>query len=488
METQINTHANFGVGQVKYVHFPIVKVDGLLDSRIGEMVHFEAGGFGKIIALEDKLASIMLFSAKIPRVESNVTRVDHEPQIFLCEHVLGDHIDSFGKQKGENLPCNCEREARRIDVAPPKLTKRSPITLPLKTGISVVDLLLPLGRGQRELVVGDRKTGRTSFLLQTAMAQIEQGTVVVFACIGKKSSEIQRIWQVLNQGKTNKRMVLVSSASDDTASMIVQTPFAAMTVAEYLCGQGENVLVIFDDLTTHAKYYRELSLLARQFPGRDSYPGDMFFLHARLLERAGNFKHEKGFSSITCLPSAETQENELTNFVVSNLISITDGHLLFHSELFARGLRPAIHHGLSVTRVGRQTQSKIERELSYKLGSFLSSYEKTRTLLQFGAELNEHTRRIIARGDALMSSFTQSQNLTLPPTISILFSMSILLDWCNDKSPVQICKLRDDLVMQYQTKPKVKQLLEKLIANDTYAGIEQSFGEHEVELKKIWQL
>jgi len=266
------------------------------------------------------------------------------------------------------------------------------------------------------------------------------------------------------------------------------TPFTAMTVAEYIRDQGHDVVVILDDLTTHAKYYREISLLAKHFPGRDSYPGDMFFTHARLLERAGNFYLPNGkTAAITCLPVAETRDGELTNFIVSNLISITDGHLFFDTELFTRGMRPAIHAGLSVTRVGKQTQTPVERDLNYSLSLFLSQYEKTRKLSHFGAELNDYTRALLARGDVLMAFFNQTKNISVPPAVMVFFASSIFLDWFNDTAPQDLVLQRDVCVKNYTQQPKTKETLDRLAALPSFKELSENLERHKSLLLKVCQ-
>ena len=238
---------------------------------------------------------------------------------------------------------------------------------PMFTGMTLVDLMIPLGRGQRELVLGDRKTGKTQFLLQAALAQASVGTVCVYACIGKKKAEILRVKEFFAKEGILDKTVIVASSSQDSTGEIFTCPYTAMAVAEFFRDRGQDTLVLLDDMTTHAKFYREMSLLLRKFPGRDSYPGDIFHIHSKLLERSGNFVIKKDGNemdvAITCLPAAETIQGDLTGYIQTNLMSMTDGHIYFDNELFFKGRRPAINPFISVTRVGYQTQTSLRKEM-----------------------------------------------------------------------------------------------------------------------------
>lgn len=484
-------------GTVISVRYPIVQVDGLDNAYSGEIVHFEDGGFGQIISLGKERVSIMMFGKNIPRIGTAVESRDRSLTLQLCPDIIGKIIDPLGTHLGEEHQCEHHpenKEHRTIDVPPPHLEQRAPINQPLKTGVAIADLLLPLGKGQRELIVGDRKTGKSTFLVQTARMQIAQGSVVVYACIGKKSHEIKELLETFAHFNLSSQSCMVISTADDTPSTITLTPFTAMTVAEYLRDQGKDVVVILDDLSVHAQFYREIALLARRFPGRDSYPGDMFFVHARLLERAGNFhlqpstSHQATTASITCLPVAVTREGELTNFIVSNLISITDGHLFFHTDLFTRGLRPAIHTGLSVTRVGKQTQTPLEREMNYALSLFLTQYEKTRGLAHFGAELTEYTRQILVKGDLLFAFFNQTKEIQLPPALSVFFAGCIYFDWFNEVPPKDLLAKRDHCIARYNSDPTVRKMIDDLLSKTSLTDLSESLTRHEKIIKTVCQL
>lgn len=385
------------------VRHPLVRVQGFETVSAGEVVIFESDAIGQVISFDERGIDVVSFSSQPIALGTTVYRTGQRLSIPVSEQLLGSVIDPLGNQLQTPLPSKTTI-TKPVDVAPAPLLERRRITQSLSTNTSIVDLLLPLGKGQRQLLAGDRKTGKTNFAFSAAVTQAKLGSIVVFALIGKKKAEIKRIVNQLVDKGVDDRTVVIATTPQDSVSSIFLTPQAAMTVAEYFRDQGNDVLVILDDLSTHAKFYRELSLLAGKFPGRDSYPGDIFFTHARLLERSGCFysaKSQSKTAAITCLPIAETTSEDLTEYITSNLISITDGHLLFSSHLFASGQRPAIDSTLSVTRVGKQTQQPLERDITRTLTRFINQYERTKSLTHFGSELSEESQAILTKGAAL---------------------------------------------------------------------------------------
>jgi F-type H+-transporting ATPase subunit alpha len=288
-------------------------------------------------------------------------------------------------------------------------------------------MLIPLGRGQRELIIGDRKTGKTSILMTVIKNQVSDLVIPIYAAIAKKKSDIKRLQEFFIQEGIMDKVIIVATSSYDSPSLIYQTPYAAMAIAEHFRDQGIHTLLVLDDLSTHAKFYRELSLLAKRFPGRDSYPGDIFYVHSKLLERGGNFKHPKvGDVSITCLPVIEIVEGDLTGYVSTNVMGITDGHLYLDSNIYFQGLRPAVNIPLSVTRVGRQTLNKLTREMNKTLTAFLAQYEKMQNLSHFGQELTEDVKRDLRIGELIYKFFNQPYQVTVP-LMTQLIIISLLL-------------------------------------------------------------
>ncbi|PWU23329.1 hypothetical protein C5B42_03320 [Candidatus Cerribacteria bacterium 'Amazon FNV 2010 28 9'] len=475
------------VGIVIGVREPIVTVSGLCGGNVHEIVHFELGGFGQIIRLRDDKAQVMCFHKESPRLGSGVRLSGEYLHLHVCPHILGSMITPLGEHLAGEHTCTHEKVTYPIESAPLPLMRRRLITQTMHTGLALVDLLLPLGLGQRQLVVGDRKTGKSTFLTQVAKMQVSLGHMVVFAAIGKRSSEIKELFDLFCDEAIATHSVIVASAADDPASVVTITPHTAMAVAEYLRDLGHTVTVIFDDLSTHAKYYREVALLADTFPGRDSYPGDMFYVHARLLERAGNFSLPDGKeASITALPVAQTQEGELTSFIVSNLISITDGHLFFESSLFARGMRPAIHTALSVTRVGKQTQDSLARDITYQLTLLLSSYEKTRNLTHFGAELTEETKDILHRGELFLAMCNQAKAQSIPHSVQIVLAALILERMFMSISIDEMNNVRDRLLSAYERETRVRTLLDTLAKKKNYEELRVVLQEANEQLQNTY--
>jgi len=310
-------------------------------------------------------------------------------------------------------------------------------------------------------VIGDRKTGKTEFLLQTVFSQAIKGTICVYAVIGQKQVDIRKRQEFLENKKIKDNCILVASSSSDPSGLIYLTPYTAMTVAEFFRDQGMDVLLILDDMTTHARYYREISLLARRFPGRDSYPGDIFYAHARLIERAGNYK--KG--SITCLPVAESVLGDLSGYVQTNLMSMTDGHIFFDIELYNQGKRPAVNPELSVTRVGHQAQTSVQRDLSRELMSFLVNHERMQQFMHFGAEAGETVKSVLRMGSKIDAFFSQTQSEIIPININILILAGIWVGIWNEVEPDELKKDMEQVVLSYQTDPNYKSQVDQYISS-----------------------
>lgn len=296
-------------GEVMQVNYPIVSAIGLPSARLNEIVVFDTGDHGQIFALHHDTASILLFSQTRMKTKAKLARTGRYIQTPVGKELLGHLLNPFGQPISKLASKPETEDSRPIDIPPQGIGKRVKISKQLTTGTALVDIMIPIGKGQRELVLGDRKTGKSSFVLNTIKHQLNEGTIAVYAAIGKKTNDIKQLEAFMNEDDRKDNMVIIATGAYDSPGLIFLTPFTAMTVAEYFRDLGKDVIVIFDDLLTHAKFYREFSLLAQTFPGRDSYPADVFYVHARLLERAGNFQHQdSGEASITCLPIAETHE------------------------------------------------------------------------------------------------------------------------------------------------------------------------------------
>jgi len=395
------------IGVVSEFKSSLIVVSGFRGGFIGEGIVLEDNRHGIILSLRSDGAICSLFSREAVTAGTKVARTGVLLQISIGDGMVGHIVSALGYDLDNKKDPSREVESRGIESSILNISRRRKIKKFLETGVSVCDLVTPLGEGQRELIIGDRKTGKTHFLYQLALSQTQKGKIVIYAFIGKKTSEINRAYNFFKKNKILDKMIIVAASASASPSEIFVAPFSAMTIAEYFRDRGKDSIVILDDLTTHAKFYREISLLAKKFPGRESYPGDIFYTHARLLERAGNFEVDGKEVSITAFPIAETQMGDFAGYIQTNLASITDGHLYFDNELFLKGIRPAINIFLSVTRVGRQTQSDDQRLLTGKIMSLLKKHSELVRYLKFGTEISTEVKDVIGTGDKLFAFFNQ---------------------------------------------------------------------------------
>lgn len=435
-------------GVVTQVSHPIVFIEGLPKVRMHEVIVFETGQKGEVFSITRGKVEARTFTTEPIKVGTKVTRTGELLSIPVGPELFGHTITPLGEPLDPTVTFTKPKELRELDAKPIGISGRQKLTTPLATGITLIDLMIPLGRGQRELIIGDRKTGKTSVLMTTIRKQIDEGVVAIYAAIAKKKSDIKKLQQFFEQEKTNDKVIIVATSSYDSPSLIYQTPYAAMAIAEYFRDKGQHTLLILDDLSTHAKFYRELSLLARRFPGRDSYPGDIFYVHSKLLERAGNFKHPVVKEvSITCLPVIEIVEGDFTGYVSTNVMGITDGHIYLDSNMYYQGMRPAVNIPLSVTRVGRQTMDKLSREVNKELTAFLSQYEKDLNLSHFGQELTDEVKKRLRLGEMVYKLFNQPYQQTVPTSVQLILLSMILQDLIANKDMLE--KVKNGLINAY---------------------------------------
>jgi len=459
----LRTSGEYGI--VYQVSHPIVFIEGLPTVKTHELILFESGQKAEVFAITRGKIEARIFSNEPVVVGTKVTKTNQLLSLPVGPELLGHTIDPLGDPLDPAAAFVKPKVLRDLDATPVGIAGRQKITKHLTTGIALLDLLIPLGRGQRELIIGDRKTGKTSLLMTTIKTQIHEGVIAIYAAIAKKKSDIKRLQEFFVQEKLMGQTIIVATSSYDSPSLIYQTPYAAMAIAEYFRDQGQHTLLILDDLSTHAKFYRELSLLARRFPGRDSYPGDVFYIHSKLLERAGNFKHPtKGEVSITCLPVIEIVEGDLTGYISTNVMGITDGHIYLDTNIYYQGLRPAVNIPLSVTRVGRQTVDKLTRDVNKNLTSFLADYEKLQNLSHFGQELTEDVKKQLRIGELIYKFFNQPYQLTIPLTIQLIILSMILQTIIENKEGLD--KAKTALISAFYTEQPQKFLMELAVADD----------------------
>ncbi len=468
-------------GVVTEVNHPLVVAEGLPSVKPDELILFEDGAVGQVFSMNETTTTILSFSKKPSLTGTKLTRTGEIITIPVGESLLGKAINPLGELLNKDYSPITSKEFRPLHTEPPGISARAKIKQPLHTGTSIVDMLIPMGKGQRELIIGDRKSGKTSFLLDTLTQQIEQGTIVIYAAIGKKRSDLKDLESVLFKKMHANNVVLVATSSYDSPSLIFLTPYAAMTIAEYFKDQGKDTLVIFDDLSTHAKFYREISLVAKNFPGRDSYPGDIFYTHAKLLERAGNFLVKGKEVAISCLPVVETIEGDVTGYIVTNIMSMTDGHIFFDTNILYQGRRPAINSTLSVTRVGKQVHSDLERSLNRELLALLTLYEKTQNISHFGAEMNEQMKQVMEGGEKFYRFFTQSPGELLPQEVQLLM---LAMLWIDVIKPEDIENYRAKLLAKREQQ-ETRDVIKSVITAKTFTELLKNVDSRKEELQKL---
>lgn len=402
------------VGTVLQVGDGIALAYGLDDVMAGELVTFKDGTEGIVFNLEeDSVGIVILGSEKDIREGESVKRTGKIAQVPVGEALLGRVVNALGKPIDGKGPITTNRR-RAVEAKSPGVTERQPVIQPLYTGIKAVDSMIPIGRGQRELIIADRQTGKTSIAIDTIINQKGKGVYCIYVAIGQKMSSIVSVSETLKQYGAMGHTIIVSASSRASASLQYIAPYSGSAMAEEFMYSGKHVLIIYDDLSKHAQAYRQLSLLLRRPPGREAYPGDIFYLHSRLLERAAKLTDKLGGGSITALPIIETQAGDITSYIPTNVISITDGQIYLETDLFYAGTRPAINVGLSVSRVGGNAQEKAMKQVAGRLRLDLAQYRELITFSQFGSELDKTTQAQLHRGERMVEILKQGQYEPLP--------------------------------------------------------------------------
>ncbi len=420
------------VGTVQHIGNGVANISGLSLARIDGIVKFQNDTEGMILNLEtDALDVILLGEDEGIQGGSLVTRKSGRLTIPVGVQMHGRVINALGEPIDYEAPIEGQ-ENRFIERPAPGIMQRSPVSEPLQTGIKMIDALFPIGRGQRELIAGDRQTGKTTIALDTIIHQRGKNVTCIYVSIGQKKSSLLGSIETLKKYKAMENTVILSAAPDDPPALKYLAPFSGMTIAEYFLDAGGDVLIIFDDLTKHADAYRELSLLLRRPPGREAYPGDIFYLHARLLERACNLSPQAGGGSITAIPIIATQQGNISAYIPTNLISICDGQIVLSKERFNKGFKPAVDIGISVSRVGGSAQTDLIRSLSNRLKLDLSQFEEVEKFTQFGTELDDATQRMIKRGQHLQKVLTQDIHKPMPVSEQALILYATINDYLDN--------------------------------------------------------
>ena len=414
------------VGTIHFVGQDIVRVDGLPGVRAEELIRFPGDLLGMALNIDpDEVGVIMLDQSSALRTGLKVYRTGRVLDVPVGEALLGRIVDAVGRPLDDRGPL---RTALRypIEREAPAVMDRAPVTVPLQTGLKVVDALIPVGRGQRELIMGDRQTGKTTIALDTMINQRGTGVICVYCAVGLRTSEVARVIADLRAHDAFDTSIVVVATGDDPPGLQFVAPFAATSMAEYFMEQGRDVLVVYDDLTRHARAYRELSLLLRRPPGREAFPGDIFYVHARLLERATHLRAELGGGSLTALPIIETEAQDISAYIPTNLISITDGQIYLAPGLFQKAILPAVDVGRSVSRVGGKTQLPAYRAVAGDLRLAYAQFEELEAFARFGTRMDEQTRQRLERGRRVREILKQPQYTPIPVPEQIAVMLAVV--------------------------------------------------------------
>lgn len=387
----------------------IARVWGLKDVMMSELVEFSNGTVGMALNLEADSVGVVLFGTDEGIKEKDIVRKTGKvTSVPVGEALLGRVVNPLGKPIDGKGPIHAN-QYRPIESPAPNVIERQPVCEPLQTGIKAIDAMIPIGRGQRELIIGDRQTGKTTIILDTIINQKNKDMVCIYVAIGQKDSTISRLVSILEEKGAMEYSIIVVASASDPAPLQYIAPYAGAAMGEYFMYSGRHAVCFYDDLTKHAQAYRQLSLLLRRPPGREAYPGDIFYLHSRLLERAAKLNSEKGSGSLTAIPVIETQANDVTTYIPTNVISITDGQIYLESHLFHAGIRPAINVGISASRVGGKAQTSAMKKIAGSLRLDLAQYRELAAFTQFGSELDDNTRQQLTRGEVMIEVLKQDK-------------------------------------------------------------------------------
>jgi len=402
----------------------VAEVAGFTDLRADELLAFSGGVMGIASSLgESQAGVIILGEAERLRPGDQVRRTGRVVDVPVGAALVGRVVDALGRPIDGGGPVEADETLPIERVAPP-IMHRAPVQVPLQTGIKAVDAAIPIGRGQRELILGDRQTGKTAIAVDAILNQRESGVLSIYCAVGQRASAVARVIQSLRDGGAMDRTIVVVASGEDAPGLQFVAPYAATSMAEHFMAQGRDVLIVYDDLTRHARAYRELSLLLRRPPGREAYPGDIFYIHSRLLERATQLRDEQGGGSLTALPVVETQAQNISAYIPTNLISITDGQVYLSPSLFEKGHLPAINIGISVSRVGGKVQLPAFRAVAGNLRLMYAQFEELETFARFGTQLDVETRRKLARGRRVREVLKQNEHdhMEVPEQIAALLA------------------------------------------------------------------
>jgi F-type H+-transporting ATPase subunit alpha len=471
------------VGVVTHVGDGIARVSGLSNCMASEMLDFGHGTLGVALNLEQEtIGAILLGEYTHIKQGGKVTGTGKILSIPVGNSLVGRVINPLGEPIDNKGPIKAEKEYPVEKIAPGVLA-RERVRTPLQTGIKAIDAMIPIGRGQRELIIGDRQTGKTAIAIDTIINQKDKGVISIYVAIGQKESKIARIVTELEKNDAMKNTIVIVAGASDPAAMSFIAPYSGAAIGEFFMDHGKDALVVYDDLSKHAVAYREISLLLRRPPGREAYPGDVFYLHSRLLERAAKMNKENGGGSLTALPIIETQAGDVSAYIPTNVISITDGQIYLESDLFYQGIRPALNVGLSVSRVGSDAQIKSLKKVAGKLRLDLAQFRELAAFAQFASDLDPQTKARIERGKRITEILKQEQYVPMPVQNQVVIIYAVTNGYMDD---VDLTKVRDFEVKLHQYfNLQQKKLLEKIVTSSEFEKeIEPELKTAIIEFKK----
>lgn len=439
-------------GTVVLVGDGIARVYGLRNCMASELLEFEDGSFGVAQNLEENLVSVAVLTNNSDiREGSTVRRTGSVLSVPVGEALLGRVVDALGAPIDGKGPVNTVA-TKPVEAEAPGIIERQSVSVPLQTGIKAIDSMIPIGRGQRELIIGDRQTGKTEIAIDTIINQKNTDVFCIYVAIGQKNTSVAQLARELAAAGAMEYTIIVSASASESAPLQYIAPYSGCAMAEYFREQGKDVLIIYDDLSKHAVAYRALSLLIRRPPGREAYPGDVFYLHSRLLERAACVAPEYGGGSITALPIIETQAGDVSAYIPTNVISITDGQIFLETELFHSGIMPAINPGISVSRVGGSAQLKAMKKVSGELKLLYSQYRELKAFSQFGSDLDADTKARLALGERIVEVLKQGRNSPVSVGCQVAIIYAVINGYLDDVAPSDVHDYETRLFDRLQSK------------------------------------
>jgi len=459
------------VGTVLQIGDGIARVYGLENCVALEMLEFEHGVVGLAFNLEEDDVGVALFGEWQHVKEGEpVRRTQKVASVPVGEALLGRVVDPLGNPLDGQGPIEAT-ETRPLEFKAPGVIARQPVKEPLQTGIKAIDSMTNVGRGQRELIIGDRQTGKTAILVDTILNQKDSDVICIYVAVGQKASTVAQVYERLRDAGAMEYTIIVSAAAQEAAPIKWMAPFAGCAMGEYFLYKGEHALVMYDDLSKHADAYRQLSLLLRRPPGREAFPGDVFYLHSRLLERACKLSDELGGGSLTALPVIETQAGDVAAYIPTNVISITDGQIYLETDLFFSGIRPAVNVGISVSRVGASAQTKAMKKVAGRLRLDLSQYRELEAFSQFGSELDQATQEALARGERMVATLNQPQYQPWPTEEQVVALYAGVNGYLDEIPVEQVPRFQEELREYLRTEGTVyKEIRESGDLSDETTG------------------